>query len=63
MKKQFWRKSGQEQAAKCPVCGKYMEKENGIVIPAISPVFTDRLHAAKCLNYWYCRDCNESLKR
>ena len=61
-KKPFWRKSGKEQAAKCPVCGKYMDKVNAIVIPSDSPIFTDRLHNSYCANIWICHKCNKTGK-
>jgi hypothetical protein len=62
MKRLFKRASGQEQCAKCPVCGKYMEKETCIVLSSSLLSFLDRLHSARHLHIWYCRDCNESMR-
>jgi len=57
-----WRRSGKEQTAKCPVCGKYMEKEEAIALPTADIAFTDVLHAAYHATFWICRECNQEGK-
>lgn len=52
------RKTGKLQAAMCPVCGMYMKKRVGIIIPVDDPIFTDRLHKAYCGTFWICDGCN-----
>jgi hypothetical protein len=63
MKKQFWRKSGKEQAAKCPVCGKYMDIQIVYDLTRGTTRSTREIYHFVPYSGWICRDCNESLKR
>ena len=58
-KKRFWRKSGKEQAAKCPVCGKYMDKTTGMIDESIFAAGGFMTKSYKIATVWVCRDCNE----
>jgi len=53
------RAQDQERAAKCPVCGKYMDKKETIVA-----ITTNTPDDSMQVNYiteigWFCKECNE----
>jgi C4-type Zn-finger protein len=60
--KKLFRKSGKEQAAKCPVCGKYMDKEILREYTQTYPVPGKIQIELVAISAWYCKDCNQEGK-
>jgi len=62
MPKKFWRKSGKEQAAKCPVCGEYMRKIKVVALVEEGISVYQACTNASLITVWHCVDCDSRGK-